>query len=75
MTHFMVGYTQGNRIDPEWLTCISDFPRFYDLIDYGIFCQSRDMDDLSETRVKTLARVRRRIENEICIVKTDFGKF
>ncbi len=75
MTHFMKGYYQENQIDPEWLTCVSDFLRFYDLIDYGIFYQSWDMSNLSEARKKTIHRVRHRIENEICIVKTNFEIF
>lgn len=75
MTHFIKGYTQENRIGPEWLALVSDFLRFYDLIDYGIFYQAWDMKNLSAARKKTLARVRHRIENEICIVETDFEKF
>jgi Ser/Thr protein kinase RdoA (MazF antagonist) len=75
MTHFIKGYTQENRIGSEWLAHVSDFLRFYDLIDYGIFYQAWDMDNLSDARKITLARVRHRIENDICIVETDFEKF
>jgi hypothetical protein len=71
----MKGYYQENQLSPGWLVYVSDFLRFYDLIDYGIFYQAWDMDNLSEARKHTLARVRHRIENEICIVETDFGKF
>ena len=58
-----------------WENAHLDFLRFYDLIDYGIFYQTWDMNNLSLARKKTLDHVRHCIENEICIVGTDFGKF
>jgi Ser/Thr protein kinase RdoA (MazF antagonist) len=73
--HFMKGYKQENQLDPNWLTRLPDFLKLYDLINYGVFYQTWDMNNLSEVRKKTLYRVRNRIENEICIVDLDFGKY
>ena len=75
MTHFMRGYYQENKLDPAWLATISDFLRFNDLINYGIFYQTWDMENLTETRKATLARVRNRIGKGICIVDFDFTMF
>jgi Ser/Thr protein kinase RdoA (MazF antagonist) len=75
MIHFMAGYFRENKLPSGWLRYVSDFLRFYDLIDYGIFYQAWDMNNLSEARKVTLSRVRQRIENEICIVDVDFSKF
>jgi Ser/Thr protein kinase RdoA (MazF antagonist) len=75
LTHFMKGYSQENQLDSVWLPHLPVFLRLYDLINYGVFYQTWDMVNLSAARKKTLERVRHRIENEVCIVGTDFRKF
>ncbi len=75
MTHFIKGYLEENKIDNYWLRYVPDFLKLYDLINYGVFHQVWDMKNLGKARKRTLDRVRHRIENEICIVETDFEKF
>jgi Ser/Thr protein kinase RdoA (MazF antagonist) len=74
LTHFLKGYYQENQLDPVWFTYLPDFLRLYDLINYGIFYQTWDMINLSAAWQNTLNRVRHRIENEICIIGTEFEK-
>ena len=75
MAHFMRGYRDENKLTAEWLNRVPDFLRLYDLIDYGIIHQAWDLDSLDDSRQSILNRVRRRIENETCLVNIDFGKF
>jgi Ser/Thr protein kinase RdoA (MazF antagonist) len=72
LVQFMDGYSQESQLEKVWLTYLPDFLRLYDLLNYGIFYQNWDMDHLSPARKTTLKRVRHRIENEICIVSSDF---
>jgi Ser/Thr protein kinase RdoA (MazF antagonist) len=75
LVDFMRGYLRENKIDKSWMRKVPEFLRLYDLINYGIFHQVWDMENLSEARKRTLARVRQRIENETSIVEADFAKF
>lgn len=75
LTYFLKGYFHENQLDPIWFGYLADFLRLYDLINYGVFHQAWDMNNLSAVRQNTLNRVRHRIENEICIVEINFEKF